>query len=139
MKHETIGVVMETRGTLALVKPMSHLNCDSGHCCQGDGVQKVVLEMNNETNASVGDKVIFEAKEVGMMTVAFMLFVMPLILAFLGAGVGYYLSGLFEINSNLAAITGGILFFVISLLIVKVFDRYISTNTSLRPVITKII
>lgn len=139
MKHETIGVVLETRGTLALVKPMSHLNCDSGHCCQGEGVQKVVLEMNNETNAEVGDKVIFEAKEVGMMTVAFMLFVMPLILAFLGAVAGYNLSGILAINPEAAAISGGILFFVMAMIFVKIFDKFISKNTSLRPVITKII
>lgn len=134
-KQCAIGIVTEINGEFALVRPTAHTACDSGHCCQGEGVSKVVLEMKNEINANVGDKVIYEAKEVGMLIVAFILFVMPLILAFLGAIVGYYISGTLGINSSTASIIGGILLFVISIIIIKMFDRFVSTNTNLRPVI----
>ena len=139
MRRETIGIVTETRGPLALVKPMTHLNCDSGHCCQGDNVNKVILEMNNEVKANVGDKIVFEAKEAGMLLVAFILFAMPLIMITLGAIAGYYLAGVLAVNVTAAEIVGGLVFFIIAIVVVKLFDRFVTTNMSLRPVIKRIL
>jgi sigma-E factor negative regulatory protein RseC len=118
---------------------MTHLNCDSGHCCQGEDVLKVILEMNNEINAHVGDKIVFEAKQVGMLSVAFILFALPLILTTLGAITGYYLSGNLAVEANTASIVGGITAFIISALVIKGFDRFVATNKSLRPVIKRIL
>jgi len=139
MRRDTIGIVTETRGPLALVKPMTHLNCDSGHCCQGDNVNKVILEMNNEVKANVGDKIVFEAKEAGMLLVAFILFAMPLIMITLGAIAGYYLAGVLAVNVTAAEIVGGLVFFIIAIVVVKLFDRFVTTNMSLRPVIKRIL
>ena len=139
MRNETIGIVTETKGDLALVKPMTHLNCDSGHCCQGEDVLKVILEMNNEINARVGDKIVFEAKQVGMLSVAFMLFALPLILTTLGAMTGYHLSGKLAVAANTAAIVGGVAAFLVAAVVIKGFDRFVATNKSLRPVIKRIL
>jgi len=136
-KQCAIGIVTKINGEFAFVRPTAHTACDSGHCCQGEGVSKVVLEMKNEINAVVGDKVIYEAKEVGMLIVAFILFVMPLILAFFGAVMGYYISGSLGINASTASIIGGISLFIISIIIIKIFDRFVSENSNLRPVIIK--
>lgn len=134
-KQCAIGIVTETRGEFALVRPTEHFNCDSSYCCQGEGVQKVIVEMKNEINAVVGDKVIYEAKEVGMLLVAFILFVVPLILVIFGIVAGYYMSGTLGINSNIAALVGGISLFIISMMIIKMYEKSVSENSSLKPII----
>ncbi|MBV7274117.1 SoxR reducing system RseC family protein [Clostridium sp. PL3] len=137
MKNELIGIVTEARGELALVRPVSHTSCDSAYCCQGEGVSKSVIEVKNEVNANVGDKVIFEAKEVGMIRVAFIVFILPLVLAVLGAVAGWHISGTLGINSQITAIFCGIIFFIISLIIIKFYEKYVSENSRLKPIIIR--
>jgi len=136
-KRNFLGIVSATWDDVALVTPISHAACDSGHCCQGEGVKKVTIEMKNEINAVVGEKIIYEAKEVGMIIVAFILFLMPLILTGMGAIGGYYLHGLLGLTSSTSMIAGGILSFIISIIIIKKFENYLSQNTDLKPVIIK--
>lgn len=137
MKNELIGIVTEARGEFALVRPVSHTSCDSAYCCQGEGVSKSVIEMRNEVNANEGDKVVFEAKEVGMIRVAFIVFILPLVLAFLGAVAGWYMSGKLAINAQIAAIFCGTIFFIISIIIIKIYEKYVSENSRLKPIIIR--
>lgn len=137
MKNELIGIVSEKKGEYALVRPTNHTSCDSGHCCQGEGISKAVIEVRNEINANVGDKVIFEAKEVGMIKVAFIVFILPLLLGFLGAAIGWHMSGAIGINAQITAIFGGIMFFIISMIIIKMYEKYVSENSRLKPVIIR--
>lgn len=136
-KRKIFGIVSATYDDIALVTPISHASCDSGHCCMGEGVKKVTIEMKNEINANVGEKIIYEAKEVGMIIVAFILFLLPLILAALGAAGGYYIHGYIGLTPVIAMTIGGGLFFIISIVIIKMFENYLSKNTDLKPVIIK--
>jgi sigma-E factor negative regulatory protein RseC len=138
-RKETEGIVVEIKGAFALVKPMSHIGCESTFCCQGEGLSKVNIEMRNELNAVVGDKVIFEAREGDMLIAAFIVYLLPIILTFGGAVFGYRLSEILGINSTFAAIVGGVLLFIISIFIIRIADKYAAKNTSLKPVITKIV
>ncbi|MHB8125177.1 MAG: SoxR reducing system RseC family protein [Desulfitobacteriaceae bacterium] len=136
-KNETEGIVVEIKGEFALVRPTAHTGCESSYCCQGEGVQKVNVEMKNEINAAVGDKVIFEAREGGLLLAAFIIFILPFILIIFGAVAGYNISEILRINATVAAIIGGILLFVISMIIIKMFDKSASKNESLKPVIIR--
>jgi len=136
-KNETEGIVLELRGEYALVRPTAHTGCDSNYCCQGEGVQKIHLEMKNEINAVVGDRVIFKAREGDMLIAAFIVFILPFILVFLGVVLGYNMSELFRINATVTAIVGGIVFFVISIIIIKMCENYAAKNTSLKPIIIR--
>lgn len=136
-ENEIEGIVLQLRGELALVRPTGHTGCNSGFCCQGEGVNKVDLEARNEINAVVGDKVIFEAQERGLLLAAFITFILPFVLVFLGGILGYKISGLLSMNVTAAVVAGGAILFVISILIIKFYDKYVSNNLSLKPVITK--
>lgn len=137
MGKQTKGIVTKTYGEFALVRPTAHTGCDSSYCCQGDGVKKVILEMMNEINASVGDEVIFEAKEGGMIKAAFILFVLPFVMVFIGAAGGYKASEVLLINTTVGAIAGSILLFASSIVIIKLYDKSASKNPKLLPVIIK--
>ncbi|MHB8125408.1 MAG: SoxR reducing system RseC family protein [Desulfitobacteriaceae bacterium] len=125
-RNETEGIVLELRGELAFVR------FDCSYCFQGEELQRVNVEMKNEINAVVGDKVIFETREGDMLIAAFIIFILPFILVYFGAVAGYKISEILRINATVTAIVGGILLFVISMIIIKT-----SKYTNLKPVITK--
>lgn len=137
MAKEAIGVIVEVNGERALVMPTAHTGCDSNNCCQGEGVKKIQLEMLNSINATIGDTVIYEAKEGGMIMVAFIIFILPMILVFLGAGIGLRLFETLSMNKTVGSVVGGVLFFAISLVIIKLNDKAASKNINLLPVIKK--
>jgi sigma-E factor negative regulatory protein RseC len=134
---QTEGIVVELRGELALVRPTAHTGCDSAYCCQGEGIPRVNIEMKNNVNAVVGDKVVFEAKEGNMLLAAFVVYMLPLILGLSGAVAGYYFAEMIRSNTTLFSITGALLLFIISLIIIKAYDRFAANNDKYRPVIIK--
>jgi sigma-E factor negative regulatory protein RseC len=136
-ENEMEGIVLELKGELALVRPTGHTSCNSSYCCQGEGVKKIDLEARNEINAVVGEKVVFETKEAGLLLAAFITFILPFILVFLGGVLGYKISGLLSMNVIAAVVAGGVLLFVISMLIIKYYDKYVSNNIGMKPVITR--
>jgi sigma-E factor negative regulatory protein RseC len=138
-KKETEGIVVGIKGEFALVKPTSHIGCESTFCCQGEGLSKVDIVMRNDLKAVVGDKVIFEAKEGNMLIAAFIVYLLPIILTFGGVVAGLRIAGITGLNSIAMAFAGGLLLFIISILFIKLCDDYASKNTSLKPVITKIV
>ncbi len=136
MDKATEGIVIEIRGELALIKPLADVLCSCS--CHDEEMGINIIEAKNQVNAAVGDKVVFQVPEQGMLTAAFIVFMLPLILVTIGAIAGYNTAGLLGINSSLAAVAGASLFFLISIIIIRIHDRSASKNPDLIPVITGI-
>ena len=104
----------------------------SGDChkCSGCGAAKetVVVTAKNTINARRGDLVKVESATGPVMKAAVVLYVIPLVLFFLG----YYLGTL---PGNLGAL-GGCLGFVLGVVIVVVYDRTVVKKTDLGYTIT---
>jgi|GEM_PF-2131321 len=137
MKRVVQGIVIESKGNLALVKPTTEFRCSCS--CHDDEFGVELVEARNPVNAAIGDQVAFEVSEDGMVMAAFVLFFLPMMLTLIGAAVGYKLSELINIHSTVATMLGAGLFFLLSILIMKLHDKSVSTNTKLMPVITGII
>jgi sigma-E factor negative regulatory protein RseC len=133
-KQETEGLVVEIRGEFALVIPNAKIDCGCEH---GEGVRRIIIEMKNEINAVAGDRVIFEDRRSSMVTAAFMMFILPIILVISGVVAGHYLSVSLGINATTAAAMGGILLFIISIMIILIYENSLSKNTSSEPVIIR--
>lgn len=128
------GIVIEVRGNLALVRPISNeIICSCG--CHDEDVKPVIIEAKNEINAAVGDQVILEAPEDGAVMAAFIVFILPFILIFLGIFAGNKMSEWLGINTTAAAVSGGILFLLGSVIIIRKYDKSASKNDKLAPVI----
>lgn len=138
MSKRSEGIVLEIKGEYAVVMATSHSGCDATYCCQGEGVSKTSAEMINPVHAVQGDKVIFEVKENSMLLAAFIVYVMPLILAFTGAGIGSYLSPTLHLGSTLSAVIGAAIFFAIALVIVKAYDNFAANSDNMKPIILSI-
>lgn len=139
MGKKTEGLVIEASGNVAIVMPTSHLGCDALYCCQGSEITKINVEMKNTVGAKTGDSVIFEAKEINMLKAAFVVYVLPLILMFSGAGIGYWGGNRMEISPVMFSVLFGGISFLFSLWIVNKYERYVSGNTNMKPEIISVL
>ncbi|MEN6462564.1 MAG: SoxR reducing system RseC family protein [Syntrophomonas sp.] len=126
MKKFSEGIVIEKRGDFALIRP---LTCAITCSCHDDEVGAAIVDAKNNINAAVGDKVIYEVPEEGMLLAAFIAFILPIILVITGAAIGHNMAQTYSISSTAAAAVGGILFFIIAVVIIKLHDKSASKVT----------
>ncbi|MEG2450986.1 MAG: SoxR reducing system RseC family protein [Clostridia bacterium] len=109
------GVVAKVKGKRATVRFDRRSACDSCHMCAvtRDGM-KVEVVIENTLNAVVGDFVEVEMGEKFVLTAAFIVYIIPLVLVGIGVGVGSIISTLAQILMSMA---GLILGFVIAFLL----------------------
>ena len=74
-----------------------------------------------------------------MLTGAFVVFVLPLLCAALGAVLGWQLGPWAGQTGDAPIVLGAVIFFLLSLAAVKAFDRRAARNQGLKPVIIEII
>lgn len=136
VKKVSEGIVIEKRGEFALVRP---LICGPISCsCHDDETGAALVNARNDLNAAVGDKVIFEAPEAGMLLTAFIAFILPIILVVAGAAIGYNMAQNIGISPALTAGAGGCLFFIIALIIIKMHDKSVANDEKYTPIIVRV-
>ena len=108
------GVIIGLKGKMAEIKVGRHEDCSGcGACGSAKNISTVVY---NEIGAKVGDRVKFSMPEENIVTGAFVVVVLPLIFAGIGAAVAFIF--LEEYVPHLA-----IVFFLLSLIFVKLYDK----------------
>lgn len=136
MANRQEGIVVSVAGALAKVKTSRHNNCDSCGACPGNSA--IVLEAQNPLHAQTGQKVELEIRDANMLQAAFIVFILPLIAACVGAWAGRYAAVSWGYETLGLTITGGALAFGLAIAYVKYFDKAAGANTSNQPVIIRI-
>lgn len=136
MKTEQ-GLVIEVSNNLAKIKVGRHNDCSNCGACPGN--DSVIINANDKVGVKVGDRVAFEVKEVNVLRGAFIVFVLPLIAAFVGVLLGSFIGKYSESNINVFQITGGIIAFLLSMIFIKLFDRATTANEKSQPEIIRIL
>ncbi len=131
------GIVIETVDGVAKVKAMRHGDCKNCGACPSDDA--TVLSVRNPLDAKPGQKVAFEMQQSGMLKAAFVVYILPLLSVFSGVALGYLLSENTGLIPLLCQVAGGVIGSIISLLIIKQYDRYATENPSDLPVIKMIL
>ncbi len=131
------GIVVETEGRLAKIKVGRHSDCT--HCGGCPGSNSIIVTANNPVHAVAGQRVEFEVKEVHVLVGAFTVFIWPLLAAAVGIAVGHFVSGYSSWSGDTCRIVGGVLFFVVSLALVRIFDRSAAGSDQARPDILRIL
>ena len=131
MKEEQ-GLVLAVTKQLATVRVGRHAECSSCGACGGS--RQVIIEALNKLGAQPGQRVRFAIREQNVLTGAFVVFVLPLLLAAIGAGGGWLVG-----RTDNYAIGSGLIFFVLGLIMVKLFDRRVAHKQNLKPVIIEIL
>jgi sigma-E factor negative regulatory protein RseC len=136
MDKQQEGIVIELIGEMAKVKTSRHNDCENCGACPGNSF---VLEVRNSIGAKIGQHVIVEVQEIGMLKAAFIVYVLPLLAIFAGAVGGYYLAEYLYQTALWFEVSGGLIAFIFSVLYIKYFDSSARTDAKMQPVIVKII
>ena len=131
------GIVVETEGKVAKIKVGRHSDCTNCGGCPGSN--SIIVTANNPVQAVTGQRVEFEVKETHVLVGAFTVFIWPLLAAAAGIAAGHVVAGYSSWDGNLCRMVGGVLFFVVSLAFVRIFDRSAAGNDRARPDILRIL
>ena len=137
MKTTEEGLVLEVEGEMAKIKVGRHNDCKACGGCAG--TDHIILDAVNKIDAQPGQRIAFEMCETSIVRGAFMVFVLPLIAAALGAFAGWQAGEAWGYDLVHAALVGGVIVFALSLVVVKLYDRSMARDMSMKPVIVKIL
>lgn len=136
MKQEE-GLVVKVQDGLASIKVGRHAECSGCGACPSS--RQVMVEAVNRIGAQPGQRVRFAMQEAHVLTGAFVVFVLPLLSAAVGAVLGWQLAiGIGE-DYPFWAEAGAGFFFVLSLFTIRLFDRQVAKQQRLKPVIVEIL
>lgn len=136
MKIEEGTILSIEEDGLAEVKVGRHSDCMACGACPG--AEHIVVKALNPIGAEVGQHVKFEVREVNIDIGAFVCFIMPLIVAGLGAVAGHWIGLSQGMDAMQAAIVGGIVGFLIGVVGVKLFDRSLTNDINAKPKIIEV-
>lgn len=136
MKTEE-GLVIEVSDNIAKIKAGRHSDCKNCGACPGDN--NIIITANNTVGAKPGQRVLFEMKEGNALTATFIVFILPLISAFIGAWLGMMLGEYIDSNINIFEIAGGIIAFGMSLIFIKLYDKSANASKKSQPDIIRIL
>lgn len=125
------GIVIEIVESRARIKVSRHSDCENCGSCPGDSAMVVTAE--NPIHAQPGDSVYFQIQEQGMLKAAFIVYALPILMAFAGVLLAGYAANLFLLPAGVLQSIGGILGFIVSIIIIKRYDR--TAQTSMLPTI----
>lgn len=138
MDKQQEGIVLEVIGNyMAKVKTSRHNDCENCGACPGNSA--LVLEARNDIGAKPGQRVAIEIREINMLKAAFIVYMLPLIMIFIGVmaggvfaeGFGYQLLGF--------QVAGGIIAFTLSVVYIKFFDSAARSDIKMQPVIIRVL
>ena len=125
------GIIIDTVGEIAKVKVARHGDCENCGSCPGENA--MVLEVNNKLGATKGQKIIFEAREKNMLKAAFIVYVFPLIAAFIGATVGFVISTKLSRYEHILETIGGITAFILAVALIVFYEKSTRRDLSKLP------
>ncbi|OOM82240.1 SoxR reducing system protein RseC [Clostridium puniceum] len=136
MKTEQ-GIVIEASDNVAKIKVGRHNDCSNCGACPGN--DSVIISANNKIGAIVGQRVVFDVKEVNVLRGAFVVFILPLIAIFVGVLVGGEIGRYIGADTHIFQIAGGIITFLLSIIFVKLFDKAATASEKSKPEIIRIL
>ena len=136
MKTED-GIVIELSGKTAMVKVSKHGECKDCGACPGS--EAVIVTVLNKKGARIGQRVSFEVKESNALKAAFIVFVLPLIVTFIGILAGGKIAADLNGNIMIGKILCGAAAFILAAVFIKYFDKYVGKNEKSLPIIVRII
>lgn len=122
-----IAKVVSVNNNIAKVHIMTEGSCGTGCAsCKGCSVVSPThVEVDNKIGAKVGQEVKIERNSSAYLKSMGIVFILPVIMMFIGIGLGYGLSDILTVNipKDFWGITFGILFLIVSFLVIRILDR----------------
>lgn len=126
----------------AKLKLKRHSACAScGKCATTSEEKDIIVEVDNTIGAKVGDRVEVNMETVNVLKAALIAYTIPLVALLLGTVGTFYGLKALNITSNVELISGGVglIFTLISFLILKKNDKKFRDSKEYIPIVTRII
>ena len=126
----------------AKLKLKRHSACTScGKCATTSEEKYIIVEADNTIGAKVGDRVEVNMETVNVLKAAFIAYTIPLLALLLGTVGTFYGLKAKNITNNVEIISGeaGLIFTILSFLILKKNDKKFRESKEYIPIVTKII
>jgi sigma-E factor negative regulatory protein RseC len=136
MQETLEGVVTELDGDFAKVRPKRHTACDDCQACNTTNL--IVLALNSK-KATVGQTVSYIQAENGMLTIAWVLFIQPMLAVFAGIGLGSLAASALHLPEGVTMTAGALVLFALAVVFVRWFDRRYKLRQSNFAKITAIV
>lgn len=137
------GYIIElVDGTTAKIKMQKHSACAAcGKCASSTDKKDIIVEVDNNIGAKVGDYVEVNMDSVNVIKAAAIVYIVPLIALLGGTIVSYGVFNFIDIGMNKEVLSGfiGIVLTIISYLLIKSKDRKFRESRNYIPIITKVI
>lgn len=126
----------------AKLKLKRHSACAScGKCATTSEEKDIIVEVDNTIGAKVGDRVEVNMETVNVLKAAFIAYTIPLVALLLGTVGTFYVLKSINITNNVELISGGVglIFTLISFLVLKKNDKKFRDSKEYIPIVTRII
>ncbi len=132
------GTVVNVNGNMATVEMIRTEACAKCKACiAGLSEKKMYFEAENDVMAEVGDIVAIELSAQGFLNATIIMYVFPLLMTMAGFAIGWFFAPFLPFNKDLFIFFVGIIFMVISFLIIRLNEGKIKDRQKYMPVITK--
>ena len=136
------GVVTQTTGSIVWIQTTRSKSCDScaskDSCGEHSKTESMTIQVENSLNASKGDRVVVGFRTAPLLKIAFMLYIFPIILMIIGAVIGDSIAIRLNIDSSIASMAGGFLFFVISFFIIRFINNVLAEKKDYQPFLMRL-
>ncbi len=131
------GLVIEVSGNIAKIKTGRHNDCKNCGACSGNDA--IIISAKNPKGAMPGQRVAYEVKEINAVKGVFIVFVLPLIVVFVGVMLGWLLGSLIGGYILTFEVLIGAVAFILAMIYIKSVDHSANASDKSYPVIIRIL
>jgi len=136
------GIVIRLDAKNAWVKTKKTGACESCSskkaCSVMGGGDEMEVEVINAAGASIGDQVIISFETSSLLKATFLLYVFPILCMFAGALIGQEIAPVLQIGVSASSAISGFLFFLVSIVFIKLKANKMGRQDQYRPRIIRI-
>jgi len=137
------GIVLRTNSGEAWVKTVKSGSCEGcsarGACHSLSDSGEMEVNAINEAGARVGDRIVLSFDNSSLLKATFLLYVFPILLLILGAGIGQGTAAYFNFNPSAFSAIIGFTFFFTAVLVIKLKADKLAKKNKYRPKIIKVL
>lgn len=134
-----VEIVDSVTAKLKLKRNSACASC--GKCVTTSEEKDIIVEVDNTIGAKVGDRVEVNMETVNVLKAAFIAYTIPLVALLLGTVGTFYVLKSINITNNVELISGGVglIFTLISFLVLKKNDKKFRDSKEYIPIVIRII
>ncbi|MCX8094785.1 MAG: SoxR reducing system RseC family protein [Caldisericia bacterium] len=135
-----IGKVLENKNKFSIVEVGGSYceSCISKEKCLFHREREKLVEAENKINAKPGDIVLLEVPPKKYVFITFVIYLIPIISMFVGSILGEYIfKNIYFKGENITPILSGFIFLVFSILLIRVFNKFLLLRPKIEEVINE--